>query len=267
MTPIEDPTREMELMEENLHAHVAYVQRHLPSMHVLDHDELLLVDSGLPTDTFNKIARVRLSAASAEQKIRVAIQCFKDAGRPFTAWVGPCSRPLDLEARLQRCGLMESESEVGMIAAPAALTPAIRHVALVVRRVKTPEQLNDFAAVNAANWDPPDTNVIEFFRRAAPLLLADNCPMRLFVGYAEGQAVASSELFMSKDVAGIHMVSTRREFQRRAYGLAMTWTAADEGRRMGARLISLQASDQGLPVYERLGFVPLCRFVEYQLPS
>ena len=246
-----------------MHGHVAFVQRKLPSMLVDDREDLLLVDSRLPTDAFNKILRARLREADADRRIAEAVSHFRTAGRPFAWWVGPCSRPLDLERRLEQHGLRATEFELGM-AADCGNLPAQMDLpaGLEIRRVRTAAGLADFAAVVAG--DPPESGMTDFFRSAAPLVLEENSPMQLFVGYLEGQAVASSELFLSGDIAGIYGVSTHPAFQRRGIGLAMTWAAADQGRRLGATTAALQASDAGRSLYSRLGFSPCCQFVEYQ---
>ena len=72
-----------------------------------------------------------------------------------------------------------------------------------------------------------------------------------------------SELFLGRGVAGVHMVVTADRFRRRGSGMAVTRAALDEGRRAGMTIGVLQASEQGRPVYERLGFEPCGRFVEY----
>jgi predicted acetyltransferase len=59
------------------------------------------------------------------------------------------------------------------------------------------------------------------------------------------------------------MVATLDRFRRRGLGMALTWTALEEGRRAGMATGVLQASEEGQPVYERLGFEPCGRFVEY----
>lgn len=253
------------LMEDNLHAHVAYLQRQLPGMLVDDAEDLLIVDSGLPCETFNKICRARLGERDADERIAEAVDYFRSRQRPFSWWVGPCSRPPDLGARLERAGLRAAERELGMLAKPAHL-PRERPAAegLEIRRVATTAELQDFIRVTAANWEPPDEQVRVFFEAAAGVVLDPACPMRLFVGYADGVAAAASELFLSPQVAGIHMVSTGREFRRRGFGLAMTWTAAWEGCQEGAELVALQASEMGKGVYERLGFEGCGELVEYQ---
>jgi ribosomal protein S18 acetylase RimI-like enzyme len=254
----------LEVMEENLHAHVAYVQSRLFGMFVDDREDLLLVDSGLASDTFNKIARARLDEDAAVRRIAEAVAHFRAAARPFAWWIGPCSRPAGLAALLENQGLRAGESELGMAADLSSLPETFPLPAgLDIRRVRTDAELFDFAAVQAANWDPPDPSVLEFFARAAPVVLEKDCSMQFFVGYVGGIAVSASELFLTQDAAGIHMVSTRAAFRRRGIGCAMTWAAADEGRRQGAVTAMLQASGEGRPVYARLGFEACCEFTEY----
>jgi ribosomal protein S18 acetylase RimI-like enzyme len=61
------------------------------------------------------------------------------------------------------------------------------------------------------------------------------------------------------------MVATAKRFRRRGLGMALTWTALEDGRREGMTAGVLQASAEGQRVYERLGFAPCGRFVEYVL--
>jgi ribosomal protein S18 acetylase RimI-like enzyme len=253
-------------MEENLHEHVSFVQRRVAGMTVEDRADLLLVDSGLASDTFNKICRARLAEDEADARIGEALEYFRANGRPFTWWVGPLSRPADLGARLEAQGLRPAERELGMCAAAGELKqPDSSAEGLAIRRVRTLGELRDFAAVNADNWWPPDAAVTAFFESAADMLLREECPMRLFVGYVDGVAAAASELFLSGSTAGVHMVSTRRAFRRRGIGLRMTWAAVEEGLRCGSGLATLQASEEGRGVYERLGFRACGQFVEYAL--
>ena len=136
---------------------------------------------------------------------------------------------------------------------------------LEVRRAETPEEIADFASVFAANWQPPDPAAAAFYKAAAPLLLAPDSPMILFVGYIEGKPVATSELFLSGGVAGLYAVATRREFRGRGIGSALTWTACDEARSRGISAAVLQSSAAGKGLYARLGFRPRCHFTEYAL--
>ncbi len=251
-------------LEDNLLGHVAFIQQSSPAMTVVQHPDLVIVDSGLYTDTFNKVLHARIDEAHAESRISEAVRHFLVAMRPFSWWVGPCSRPLDLERRLEDFGLQATETELGMIVTAGDLLPIGIPPFLDVHRVRTATDLADFAAVSAANWDPPDKEVAAFYSRSSDLLLHEHCPMRLFMAYVEGSAAAASEVFLSGETAGIYSVATRREFQRRGIGTAMTWMAAEEGRKSGAKSIVLQAAEEGKGIYKKLGFRACCEFVEYQ---
>jgi GNAT superfamily N-acetyltransferase len=252
-------------MERNLEEHVAYVQRQTAGMLVEDADDLLLVDSGLPTDTFNKILRTRLTAGDADRRIAAAIRHFRVAGRPFAWWVTPSTRPPDLERRLVKHGLRAEERELGMVCELSSLPTAVEVPAgLEIRQVRSGAELEGFARVMSECWEPPDAAVLEFFRRSVPLVLRPESSMKFFIGHLDGEPVGGAELFVGAGVAGIHMVATRHQFQRRGIGVALTWTAAGTGRRIGLRHATLQASEQGVRTYKKLGFVPLGNFVEYR---
>jgi ribosomal protein S18 acetylase RimI-like enzyme len=55
-------------------------------------------------------------------------------------------------------------------------------------------------------------------------------------------------------VALIFNVATRPNHRRRGIGEAMTWWAVNHGIEAGCDLAFLQASPDGLPLYERMGF-------------
>ena len=252
------PLFAFDAMEENLAGHAAFVQRSCAGMTVIDTPDLLLVDSGLPGDSFNKILRARLDEAGADRRIEEAIGWFRRAGHDFAWWVGPASSPADLEVRLEAHGLRPIETEAGMQIDVARLpSSADMPTGLEVRQVRDIQELTDFAAVME------DVSVSAYLMAAAPLVLRDDSPMLFFTGYLEGQPVATSELFIGMGIGGIYSVSTRQEFRRRGIGTALTWTAADAARRAGLPTVVLQASDAGLAPYTRLGFRVVCHFTEY----
>jgi len=233
-------------------------------MTVFDQADLLVVDSGLSSDTFNKMARARLHESDVDRRIAEAAAHFTGVQRPFAWWVGPGSRPLNLENRLHDYGLEAKEYELGMAMELWDLPPKLERLAdLTVRRVTCAEELTDFAGVFAANGEPPDPAVFGFYQSAAPLLLQDQCPMRLFVGYLDDEPVASSELFLTGRIAGLYSVCTRGECRERGIGSALTWTALDDARRRGIPTAVLQSLDQGRGMYTRLGFNACCNFAEF----
>jgi GNAT superfamily N-acetyltransferase len=252
-------------MEDNLAGHFSYLPGLTEGMLVEEGEDLTLVDSGLPSDTFNAVCRENLRRSDAAQPIEAAILHFRRRNLPFSWWVGPLSEPATLDGELQRHGLSFAEKEVGMAADISHLSePATMPYDLEIRRVSDEGELYDYAQVLAANWDPPDEAVYAFYARVATPLLDPDCPSRLFVSYAQEKPVAVSECFLFAGVAGVYNVVTKKSARRRGFGRALTNRALVEARESGYRTAVLQASAQGRSIYARLGFVECGAFREYK---
>jgi hypothetical protein len=237
-------------MEQNLHEHIAFVQKSTPRISVLDEEDLLVVDSGLSSDTFNKITRARLQESEVDRRITEAVAYFTTFHRPFSWWVGPGSRPVGLEKRLREHGLETTKYELGMVMELSDLPPKFDCPEdLRVRLVTSTEELTDFASVFAANWQPPDPAVPVFYKCAAPVLLEERCPMKLFVGYLDEEPVATGELFLNRRITGLYSVCTKEERRRRRIGSALTWVALDQARCRGIPTAVLPFSDNGKRLY------------------
>lgn len=249
----------------NFLVHAAWAQRRLAGMRVI-RGAVTVVDSGLPCDTFNCILAARVSVGMADAVIESALSHFRTAGRPFSWWVGPADSPADLGSRLEAAGLRPAEAELAMSArldaALSAAAPAPPE--LSIERVASRAQLTDFAAVNAANWSPPDENVVRFYDLAASSLLSAVSPLRYFVGRVDGAPVATVELAIGGGVAGIYNVATRAAFRRRGYASAVMARALEEARAAGLRTAVLQAAPDGIGVYRRLGFSEFGTITEYK---
>lgn len=290
------------LVQENLFGHAAFVQQRTPGMRVADlagaagAGRVQVVDSGLASDTFNKVLwncgpdlrpvpRTVLPAAAAAAEaadcLRAVRGYLETAGRDpslFPIWAGEAaSAPDSPLSLLDRAGCTAVETETAMILRaedmPAAVRTRPAHNrgdsdritdragGLRIVRVTSPALLDAFAEVMAANWNPPDETIRIFFRRAAPCLLVPESPMRLFVGLAGDVPACCGELFLSHGgrVAGLHMIATRAAFRRQGFGLAMSAALVAAG---GASVAVLLASDEGEPVYRRLGFTTCGAFAE-----
>ncbi len=278
---------------ENLFAHVAFVQSRTPGMLVRDLGGALLVDSGLPSDTFNKVLwecdgsglPCRLDPQQAGEPLQAAADWFAGkrprdlllvpgaelppaTERPFIVWAGAeDSGALNRQqTQFGRLGYSVGERETGM-ALPLNLWTPPDTVPEWFRifPVKTAAQLSACAEVIAANWSPPDEAVKTFYKKANSLVLQAFSPMRLFVALAGDVPVGCGEVFLSENgnIAGLHMICTREPFRGRGVAGAMTAALLQEGRAAGASCAVLQASDAGKSVYARQGFVPCGLFTEY----
>jgi ribosomal protein S18 acetylase RimI-like enzyme len=253
-----------EALDANMAVHAGWIQRRLPGMDVRDDLGYLLVDAGLATDTFNLICRARLSARDAAERAAVGLAWFRERRRPFSWWVGPADTPAGLGAILMRLGLRPAEGETAMAAAIDSVRPAPLPDGLVVRRAETPAQVREFAAINAANWDPPDADVMRFYEAAAPVLLERDGPIALHIAYLRGVAVATVEVTTAAGVAGIYNVSTLAHWRNRGFATALLGQVLAGSRDRGILRAVLQAAPDAAGLYRRLGFEAIGEVIEYK---
>jgi ribosomal protein S18 acetylase RimI-like enzyme len=265
-------------MDQNLAEHACYLHRGTPGMSVRQAADLIIADSGLDDDSFNFVGSARFTAATATARIAATMGAVQATGLPFAWHVGPSSAPAELPALLAEAGMPAAEDEAAMwtplraVGPPGASVPGARlpgadpaarpepsMVALEIREVRSPAELRDWAWVLAAASDPPALTVVEFFARTARQVLAADCPARLLVGYYEGRPVCTADVLVHAGVAGLYNISTLATYQRRGFGTAITVAAMRAAHRLGADTAILQASEQGEPVYRKLGFAACSR--------
>jgi ribosomal protein S18 acetylase RimI-like enzyme len=254
--------------DENFVVHASWIPRQQPDARVIDRDDLVVVDSGLECDTFNFVCRARLAPATVGQRVRDAIGHFRTVDRPFSWWVGPADRPGDLGDALVDAGLERAETELAMSIDLSRLPGELSTTGeLRIVRVKSAVDLEVFARLSAANWSPPDQQVLRFYDHAASLLLAPDCPQWLYLGYLGRRAVATAEAAIGGGVVGLYNISTVPAYRRRGIGTAMTVRPLVDARHAGIRTGILQAAPEGVGVYQRVGFESFGPITEYKPPA
>lgn len=87
---------------------------------------------------------------------------------------------------------------------------------------------------------------------------------RFWIGQVDGECVALSAACVSHGVLTVDAVATMPHARRRGYGAAMTDVAA---RSTPDLPVMLLASDEGRPVYERIGFREIARWTLWHHPG
>jgi GNAT superfamily N-acetyltransferase len=147
----------------------------------------------------------------------------------------------------------------GMALMPLRPAPA-PPTGLRIARVADDTALAAFAHTAFAGFGLPPSFGTKFMTRR----LLESPEAALFVGSVDGAPVATAMLLATGSIAGIYWVATLDTHRRRGFAEALTWAALEAGRQLGCTVGSLQASELGRPVYERMGFVQTAEYVFYE---
>lgn len=220
---------------------------------------LTISDSCTPLAMFNNIFVTR-PPRDPVSELRDAIALFDERGRPFVVRIREGLDPAT-ERACGELGLVDGGITPGMALGDMTL-PGSRVEGLSIRTARTRETFLDHFEMIIAAFGVP--------RQFAEMLLTERFlhvpDVELYVGYLDDKPVASSALFVTGRTAGIYNVATLPEARGRGIGEAMTWHCVRRGAAMGCVAATLQATDMGRPVYERMGFRLVSPYRTYQRP-
>ena len=248
-------------IETNLFAKFADLPACVPHMQVLYEQDVTIVDSGLPSETFNIVCHARFDPAYAAQRIAWVVDYFQTKKLPFAWWTGPNTTPSDIASLLTREGLVCTEQEIGMSLALQEFSEQERQATdLVIKHVMSPLQMGLFASA----CDGFDPYAAQFYHQIEQLNLYKNRPRAFFVGLLAGKPVCSASLLYTHDVVGVHDLFTFPQYRGQGYGRAMMRAALAHAKKQNYKTAVLAASDMGVEIYRRLGFQPCCTFHVYE---
>lgn len=120
----------------------------------------------------------------------------------------------------------------------------------------------DHLAVLAEAFEAP----VELIQRAFAATLAKTPGFTAFLGTLDGVAVATSAASIQGGVAGVYNVATIPSARGKGIGAALTWAAVRAGATEGETTCILQSSEEGQPVYTRMGFATPTRYRQFEGP-
>lgn len=215
--------------------------------------ELILVDGGVLEPGYSYVAVV--GELPPDELFARAGAFFGE--NPYAVTLEVEAAPA-LSATLQACGWLLDEEEPAL--ALALLPPSdeipVSPPELTIELVTTEARLADFRAITRTP------------RERIPSLRAATDPaVALLVGYVDGEPVATARLSCCGAVGEIMGVTTLPHCRRRGYGAALTWAAIAAGVERGCTAMTLTATEMGLPLYRKMGFVPVCTYRTYVPPG
>lgn len=144
---------------------------------------------------------------------------------------------------------------------PGAVPPPAMPAELRIHEVVDQPGLEVFERTLVDAYPMPDLQPYRWGRFYDERVLGG--PTRLWIGFVDGQPVATSAAHVAAGVNNVEMIATVAGCRGRGYGAALTWAATTADPSLPSILI---ASDLGRPVYERLGYTALSRWTIWMRP-
>ena len=220
----------------------------------------------IPYAIFNSIVDANLEPDQVDDAIRFIISDVKRRRIPVQWWIGPSSRPADLEKHLVDNGFKLCDDDPGMAVELAKLDDGLRRVpGLSIQIARDKSAWYQWGRTMAAGFEIPPAAGFVVQAWVELFTLADPDIISAYTGLLDGEPVATSVLTLVGGAAGIYGVSTIRRARRRGIGAWMTLQPLLDARAKGQKVGVLQASQMGASVYRSLGFQEYCRIRAYEL--
>jgi len=217
--------------------------------------------TGLPFDWFNQVLIEQNDATPAS--LLAGVAQARERGNAFVVRLrrGTDNRFIStvIDAGLRPAG--QSPTTPGMVAFPIDGDAVAKLAApeYEIRRVTDAAGIDVHRRVVTAGFGSAPAVA----RRTACRRLLDRPECLVYVGYADGEPIASGLGWRTGRTIGVYSIATIPSARRRGYGAAMTARVVTDGLAAGCTAAALQASEQGRPIYERLGFRTVVSYVAY----
>ncbi len=218
-----------------------------------EQDGILLVAgaSGFPGGYWNAAARTQ-PGISPEVLFEAARAFFHDKKRGYSISVIAKQDP-DLE-QLLRAREFESRFEIPCMAVTQPLPVPKAADGIRVETISTQKHVEDFIEVSVLSYallGLPEVHARAMFTNPHALLGKNILGV---IAYRGAEPLAAGFALMSEDCGGLYWIGTRPNGQRMGLGALMTVLTTNMAFDAGAKVVTLQASQFGEPVYRQLGF-------------
>lgn len=261
-----------EAVQGNLFALFRAMTQVLPDSEIVENDALSYHHAFPTNPMFKGVWGTRLSPDEAEAAIPEVIEWYKARNAPyFFWWTGPHTSPADLGRRLQSHGMQDMAEQMeslahgikqtaqgapGMVADLGEIDEELLHrtpSGFTIREVSDGAMLYDFKRVFIDSYEIPEW-AGQAWVDATVRVGIGQTPWRMYVGYLDGQPVATNMLFNGAGVAGLYAVGVLPAARGMGIGAAITLKPLLDARTQGERYGVLFSTEMGVPVYQRIGF-------------
>lgn len=247
----------------NFNVHMTYFAQYLNEVELVRIPGFTLVNSGLSDDTFNYVLDADFLPEVAQIGIADITDYFQKRKLPFSWWLSPLDKPNNLGQLLEKNGYYNSENNIAMYFDLDAWDEDWFEIPkLKIIRALDEQRLQDFALV-LSNYEE---SFKEYFSWIAKMLTPED-PIEFYVGYVNNKPVVRGLACYGAQVVGLYWLSTAIDERKKGYATAMQQFRLKRAKELGYHVAVLQASAEGYPLYQKLGYRECGVFKEYKVTS
>lgn len=231
---------------------------------VHDDADMLWTITDIPFPLFNSVLRAQMPQNEVDNAIDRAIIRCKARGVPMLWLTGPSTRPRNLGEQLRAQGFIKGDQLPGMAADLMALNDVVeRPHGFDIDLVNSFEKLKVWYEVFSNVFGFPDFVQDAWIDSFASVGFDWGSQLKCYLGYVDGEPVATTFVVMGAGVVGVYGVGTIPGARQRGIGTVMTLDPLREARGRGYRIAVLRSSKMAFSVYSRVGFRKYCDMDTY----
>jgi hypothetical protein len=239
--------------EDNLYASTPFLYN-LPGAEVYKGNDISWCITDIPVRACNVIFKAKLELENVDGVIKSIIEKARAKNVPLRWYIGKNTEPANLGEYLVSHGFT-TDGPAPMMAVELKTPKEDSRIlsGLDIIEVKDINNMRIWCNVCSRGFGGTPQSATMMLRWLS-LVLELGLPMRYFLALYNGVPVATSQLLIAQGVAGIDRVATVPEARNRGIGYAITLYPLLIARDMGYRAGTIQASEMGVRVYQRMGF-------------
>ncbi|KAK9680133.1 hypothetical protein K7432_016033 [Basidiobolus ranarum] len=240
----------------------------LDNVEVTERNNVVKVDSGVPSDTFNVIIPMSKGTENSFQELLRSVQTLQMKGFPMSIWVDDRFISCHLTSMLKTMGFQEAESNITMrknISSNILPFETLKGT-LDIRQVMSAVDVLIYSDIFKSLFgDSIESKAIgEYFNKVALIFDSSQSAVQMYIGFANGRAVSTGCIVEADHSYGIYDLITKEKERGKGYGSAMFQYLLNQLDGSKHKPCILQASPDGLGIYKKAGFESIGEMIVFE---
>ena len=222
-------------------------------------DDLFLVHMGLTKNqtsiAYQGIIKANLKPENIDRKIDYVVEYFNSRNMPFMWYICPSTKPDSLRDYLKAHSFNEMDgTPIMTVELRNLVDDRPRPIDFEIKEVTDEASLRLFWDLWYKGYPMPEIQGKMNADITVEIGYHPDNEMKFYMGYLKGEPVATAFIMLAGGVVGLYGVVVLPEARGRGIGTEMSLYPLRLARSMGYKIGVLDATQQGIGIYRRIGF-------------